>query len=232
MDLDPIAPDLWTAEGPTVRFLGVFPYPTRMAVARLRDGGLWVWTPTELTDALASELEALGRVAHLVAPNKLHHLFLPAWVAAHPDAKLHGAPGLARKRPDLHFDGELTGRAPDAWAEEIDQALFTGSMLLDEVVFFHRASRTALVTDLIQRFDPKTLPPLSGIGMRMDGIVGEHGSTPRDWRALWWNRKQAREARRRVLDWKPERLVVAHGECVREGATPVIERALAWMGRD
>jgi hypothetical protein len=32
--------DLWIADGPRVAFLGV-PYPTRMTVVRLADGGLW-----------------------------------------------------------------------------------------------------------------------------------------------------------------------------------------------
>ena len=33
--------DIWIAEGPSVPFFGV-PYPTRMTLVRLSDGGLWV----------------------------------------------------------------------------------------------------------------------------------------------------------------------------------------------
>ena len=40
-----IAEGLWLAEGPVVRFMRLFPYPTRMAVVRLHAGGLWVWSP-------------------------------------------------------------------------------------------------------------------------------------------------------------------------------------------
>ena len=155
--LKPAGPDFWLADGPAVRFLRLFPYPTRMAVARLADGGLWVWSPIALDDALAAELDAIGPVRHLVAPNKLHHLALPEWVARYPEARLHGAPGLARKRRDLAFHTEL-GDAPDpAWVEQIDQVVFRGSRFLEEVVFFPRPSRTALVTDLLQRFDPAAI---------------------------------------------------------------------------
>lgn len=34
--------------------------------------------------------------------------------------------------------------------DDIDQAVFRGSIAMDEVVFFHRASRTAIFGDLIQ----------------------------------------------------------------------------------
>ncbi|MBS1269768.1 MAG: hypothetical protein MAG794_00719 [Gammaproteobacteria bacterium] len=42
--LEELGPSLYVVEGPTVSFYG-FPYPTRMAVAHLSDGGVWVWSP-------------------------------------------------------------------------------------------------------------------------------------------------------------------------------------------
>ena len=45
-----------------------------------------------------AEVEALGQVTQIVAPNHLHHLFLPDWAAAWPEARLHAAPGLRKKR--------------------------------------------------------------------------------------------------------------------------------------
>lgn len=222
--------ELWLAEGPTVRFMGLFPYPTRMAVARLRDGTLWVWSPIALGDALCEAVEALGPVRHLVSPNALHHLFLGEWVERFPEARLHASPGLARKRHDLSFHAEL-GDAPDpAWAGEIDQVVFRGSPFLEEVVFFHRASRTALVCDLVQRFAPNQVTGVSGWIMRLWGLVGENGSTPREWRASFWKRSAARAARRRCLDWNPERLVIAHGMCAAQNGRDVLERGLHWLG--
>ncbi|MFZ0693502.1 MAG: hypothetical protein WAN51_05010, partial [Alphaproteobacteria bacterium] len=72
MLLESFGPEIWTADGPVVSFL-VFPYPTRMAVVRLSDRTLFVWSPIPLSDTLREEVEALGMVAHLVSPNKLHH---------------------------------------------------------------------------------------------------------------------------------------------------------------
>jgi len=226
--LEPFGPSLWIADGPTVPFYG-FPYPTRMALAKLADGGVWVWSPVALTPALAGAVEAIGPVREIVSPNKIHHLFLAAWAERWPEARVHAPPGLARRKPELRFDAEL-GDAPDpAWAGEIDQTVFHGSLFMEEVVFFHRPSRAAIVCDLVQRHDPATLRGWKGWLMRLDGLVGERGSTPREWRASFLRRGPARAARDTLLAWRPERLVIAHGACAREDASAILADALAWI---
>jgi hypothetical protein len=196
--LESFGPSLYVADGPLVSFYG-FPYPTRMALARLAGGSLWVWSPVALTEALQAEVEALGEVGDIVAPNRIHHLFLDEWAARWPKARLHAAPGLAHKRPELRFATELGDVADSAWAAEIDQVVFRGSFAMEEVVFFHRPSRTALFCDLIQRHDAGRQSGWKGLLMHLDGLVGPHGSTPREWRASFLRRAPARAARRRVL---------------------------------
>jgi hypothetical protein len=226
--LEPFDTNLWTAEGPTVPFLGM-PYPTRMALVRLSGGDLWVWSPIALTRELADEVERLGDVRHLVSPNKLHHLFLADWAERWPEARLHAPPGLPPRRRDLAFHSEI-GDVPDpAWKDEIDQVVIRGSFVMDEVWFFHRSSLTAIVGDMVQKLDPTTLRPWHRFVMRLDGLVGPNGSTPREWRATFWNRRAAREAVRRALDWNPEHVVIAHGSNIRTEGTPILRRSLTWL---
>lgn len=198
-------PNLYLANGLPVSFFG-FRYPTRMAVARLSTGRVWVWSPIALTKELAAAVEAIGPVAYIVSPNKLHHLFLSEWKNRWPDARLYAPPGLARRKKQIHFDAELGDHAERPWMTDIDQAVFRGSLVMDEVVFFHRASRTAIFGDPIQRFPERTANGWRGLLMRLDGLVGPHGSTPREWRLSFLSRTAARAARRTVLAWKPERL--------------------------
>ena len=226
--LTAVAPDLWIAEGPTVSFLG-FPYSTRMAVVRLAHGELWAWSPIQLGEELKREVDALGPVRHVVSPNKLHHLYMGEWAKAWPDAKLYASPGLARKRPDLRFDSELTDEANPAWLDDIDQVIFR-SLAMDEVVFFHRPSRTALITDLVQKFDPALLHGWRAWFMKLDDLVGPDGSTPREWRLAFWNRNAARRALQKALAWNPERLIIAHGVWVPDNGREVLRRSLAWLG--
>jgi hypothetical protein len=52
--------EVWIADGPDVVIVG-FHYPTRMAVIRLSDGRLFIWSPIQLTDILRAEVDALGQ---------------------------------------------------------------------------------------------------------------------------------------------------------------------------
>jgi len=221
-------PSLYVADGPTVSFYG-FPYPTRMAVARLSDGSAWVWSPVALTDDLVNFMNTFESVRHIVSPNKIHHLFLEQWRDQWPEAHMYAPPGLAQRKPDLRFDAELGDDPDPAWVEDIDQVIFRGSLAMEEVVFFHRESRAAIVCDLIQRHPEATMTGWRGMLMRADSLVGKHGSTPREWRASFLRRSKARAARDKVLGWKPERLLIAHGECAQTGATEIIDKALRWI---
>jgi Domain of unknown function (DUF4336) len=226
--LEQFAPSLYIADGPPVSFFG-FPYPTRMAVARLADGDLWVWSPIALTPALADAVNGLGPVRYIVSPNKLHHLFLQEWAEHWPAARLYAPPGLARKKAALHFDAELGDEPGPPWAADIDQVVFRGSFAMAEVAFFHRSSRTAIMGDLIQRFPDASLSGWKGMVMRLGGLTGERGGTPRDWRASFLRHSPARAALQKVLEWNPERLVIAHGLCAQAGARHIIATALNWI---
>ena len=73
-----LAPDLWVADSP-LRFLGL-EMGARMTVIRLPDGKLLLHSPIAPTAELVREVEALGPVAYLIAPNKFHHLFVGDWL--------------------------------------------------------------------------------------------------------------------------------------------------------
>ncbi len=226
--LEPFGPSIYFADGPTVSFYG-FPYPTRMVVVRLSDGPAWIWSPIALTDELASAVEAIGPVRFIVSPNKIHHLFLAQWAERWPEAQLYAPPGLAKRKPDIPFAAELGDEPDPAWAADIDQVVFHGSLAMEEVVFFHQPSRTAIVCDLIQRHAEENMTGWKGMLMRLDSLVGEHGSTPREWRASFLKRAPARAARAKVLGWQPERLLIAHGQCAQSNATTIIQQALKWI---
>ncbi len=226
--LEQFGPSLYVADGPSVSFFG-FPYPTRMAVARLADGSVWVWSPIALTPALADAVNDVGPVRHIVSPNKLHHLFLQEWADHWPAARLYAPPGLARKKPALHFHAELGDESSPAWKRQIDQVVFRGSFAMAEVAFFHRESRTAIIGDLIQRFSDTNVSGWKRAVMRLGGLMGERGSTPRDWRASFLRHGPARAALQKVLEWNPERLLIAHGVCAQSGAREIIRTALSWI---
>lgn len=228
-NLRAIGEGIWIVDCPTVRFYGM-PFPTRMTVIRLADGSLFIHSPEKLDDDLRRAVEAKGEVRHLVSPNKLHHLFLADWLAAFPQARSYAAPGLPQKRPDLHFDVLLSDQPEAAWADEIDQLLFRGSPVMDEVVFFHCRSATLIVTDLIENFAPASLNIWQRGLARIGGVLAPHGSTPSDWRLTFrfGQPRLARQAAERIVAWQPRQIVLAHGLCVFEDAPVFLQQALAW----
>ncbi len=228
-ELQTIDDDIWMVEGPNVSFYG-FPYPTRMVIVRL-DGGLWVWSPIELDEELEATVRGLGEVRWVVSPNKLHHLFIPDWLEAFDEAEAFAPPGLAQKRDDIDFAAELGDEAPAGWDGVIDQIVFRGSSVMQEVLFFHRPSSTCLVGDLIQRQEPEHYKGWQRAVMKLDGMTGPDGSTPREWRASFVHRDQAREALDAAMAWEPRRLIIAHGECAMENGAEVLHDNLAWVAK-
>ena len=226
--LTEFGPSLFVAEGPVVSFYG-FPYPTRMAIVQLDDDSLWVWSPVALDQQLAEAVSSLGAVRYIVSPNKIHHLFLGQWLERWPEARVFAPPGLAARRRDLKFDEELSDSPHPDWEREIDQVIFHGSVAMEEVVFFHKPSSTAIFCDLIQRHEESTARGFKGMLMKLDGLVGEAGSTPREWRLSFLRRGPARAAREKVLSWQPERMLIAHGQCAQTNATEIIRSALRWI---
>jgi hypothetical protein len=226
--LQQFGPEIWLADGPVMLFHG-FPYSTRMAVIRLSDGGLFVWSPIALSDPLRVSIDALGPIRHLVSPNSLHHLFLGEWQSAYPAARLYASPRLRCKRKDLTFDAELSDAPEPAWATDLDQVVLHGSFALSEVVFFHRSSHTVLFADLIQNFPRDWFKGWRGIVARFAGIVAPTPGTPCDWRASFLNRRAAQAALARVLTWPIKRVVIAHGELPIPDGAAFVRRAFAWL---
>jgi hypothetical protein len=103
--------------------------------------------------------------------------------------------------------------------------------MLEEVLFFHRPSSTCLVCDLVQRHDPAAFSGWKRWVMEADGLVGEHGSTPRELRATFLRRGPARQALDQVRGWAPERLIIAHGACAETDAAEVLEEGLGWIDK-
>jgi hypothetical protein len=232
MKLESIGESIWLAEGETVSFYG-FPYPTRAIAVKLDGGKLWVWSPIALTPALRAEIDTLGTVAHLVSPNKLHHLYLQDWKTAYPEAALWGPASTIRKRKDLQFQPPLQNEAPADWGGAIDLAWFQGSPFMDEIVFFHIPSSTAILADLSENFSAGFLRkhwswwqrPLA----RLDGITEGQGFAPLEWRLSFLDRRPARAALRKMLGWQARRVVMAHGVWQRQNGAAYLEGTFRWL---
>ena len=220
-----LAEDLWVVDRPQ-RFYGL-EVGTRMTVMRLVDGSLLLHSPVRLEPRLCAELDAIGRVRFVVAPNRVHHLYAGRVVDAYPDARLWVAPGLERKRPDLVYAAVLGDDAPREWAGQVDQVFFRGRPYESEVVFFHRPSRTLILCDLAFNFGPRAARPTRWL-MRLLRSYGRFGPSTLDpW--LIRDRSAARASLERILAWDFDRVVVAHGDVLEHSGHEAFRHGYRWL---
>ncbi|HEY4188336.1 MAG TPA: DUF4336 domain-containing protein [Polyangia bacterium] len=222
-DLRPVAEDVWVASR-ALSMPGGVRIPVNMTVIRLRDRSLLLHAPIALDDTAATALATLGPVRYVVAPNSFHHLFVTACLARYPEAALYLAPGLPTKRPDLTATGILGAGTPPPWAAEVDCLVVDGAPKLREVAFFHRASGSLLVTDLLFNVtDPANVA--TGLVLR---LMGTHRrlAVSRAWRFHTRDKKAQRPTLEALLAWPFVRIVPGHG-VVYEGAPPLPDARVA-----
>ena len=210
----------------TVRFqMGVMDLGGRMTAVRLQDGGLWLHSPVRFSPEAREAVDALGPVRFLVAPNLMHHVSLGDWAEAYPDAKVAAPAGLRRKRSDLRIDVALGDTAEAAWAPVLEQVRVQGMPKLDELLFFHRPSRTLFVTDLAFNIH-QTESWFTRVYLKLNGAWRKLSPTLLT-RSLIKDREALRASLARVLAWDVERVVVCHGDVLEQGGQEAVRDAFA-----
>ena len=226
------ATNVWIVDSELIRFgppLLKMPFPTRMTVLRLADGDLFVHSPTTLTPGLKAEIEAVGAVRFIIAPNRIHYWWTPDWRTAFPDAQIWLAPRIREQAGDrIGFEAkELAAETGYPWDGEIATLPVEGRWMT-EVVFFHIASRTLLLTDFIENFEPEKLSLAGRLLTWLGGAQHPNGQMPRDMR-LTYPRAELKAAVERMIAWNPERIILAHGRWHETGGTAELRRAFRWL---
>lgn len=231
--LKPIVPGLWIADGPEIGMrvgLGSLPFPTRMTIIRMPSGGLWVHSPIDPEPGLIRGVVELGQVEAIVAPSTLHYWWAADWKRLFPAARLHAVPRLRKARRPVPTDDWLGDMPPAAWGGVFEQ-MVVRSFALEEADFFHGPTRTLVLTDLIENFEPRRvhawwLRRLIGLA----GAADPDGKAPLDMRLTFlFRRKKLRNAVRRMIALDPVRVILAHGRWYDANGRAELERAFRWI---
>ncbi|WP_162497344.1 DUF4336 domain-containing protein [Roseovarius dicentrarchi] len=228
--LKPVAKDIWLIDGPPVTICKI-PYPSRATVVRLACGSLWIHAPTVLTETLRRELQALGPVGYLVAPNGRHFSQLPDWQQAYPDALLWHAGGLTDHPPNAGAHGVASSQKAAAWADEIDQIAIKGRKHHCETVYFHRASASLICTDLIHNVQTAHLPAAARPLVWLSGADDSDGKMPFPV-SMRYRKSDLADAVEAMIALDPQRLLLAHRRWFPDGAVGELRRAFRRILRD
>lgn len=212
-----LAPGLHVVEAPQ-RFLGL-ELGARMTVLEL-DGGLLVHSPVAVPPDTVADL---GELRWVVAPNLFHHLHAGPWAAAADQA--FGAPGMARKRPDLGLAGELS-LVGEPFGDDVLVLPLRSFPLTNEVVLLHKPSRTLILTDLIFHMSP-SLSARTRLAFRFLG--GHAGCCTTVLERVGMRHELARRELRGLLQQDFDRIVLAHGDVVETGGKDALAGAFDWL---
>jgi hypothetical protein len=232
--LKPVAQDIWIVDGPAIEFGMPWPkmrFPTRMTLLRIGDD-LLVHSPTPLTRELMTAVEAIGTPRWIFGPNRIHYWWVPEWHEVFPDARVYLAPRIEEQaRGRIDFPTLPLDRASGyPWDSDVATLPVAGSYMT-EVEFFHRPSRTLVLTDLIENFEPDKLDLPARLVTRVAGSRDPDGQMPRDMRMTFRGpqRDALRTAVERMIAWNPERVILAHGRWYERDGAAELRRAFRWL---
>ncbi|KAK9836203.1 hypothetical protein WJX81_008501 [Elliptochloris bilobata] len=138
----------------------------RMTVVKLKSGGLWIHAPIAPTRECVELLEALGApVEHIVLTTHAyeHKIFVPPFQRRYGAAQVWVVPRQWSWPVDLHlpllgiFRARILAMSSKSgqdvpWADEIEFENFSESIGIapySEGAFYHKASKTLMVTDAV-----------------------------------------------------------------------------------
>jgi hypothetical protein len=230
--LKPVAEGIWIVDSGPLHVFGLT-LPIRMTVLRLSSGDLWLHSPTRFTEVLKAQLEQQGRVTHLIAPDVAHWSFLHDWQKHLPNALTWAAPGLRERKQvqksGIRIDHVLSDVSPPEWASELEQITVRG-FGFSEVDFFHRPSRTVIMTDLVQNLEAQRLPVGTRVFAHLNGVAAPNGRAPIYLRLMVKaNKHEAAQAAARLVDWQPERVIFCHGRWFERNGTNALRRSFDWL---
>ena len=229
----PVGRDIGIVDGPFeyLTVAGVrlpLPFSTRMTVVRLTNDGFFLHSPIKFDDALGNELQRLGTIRHLVSPNQFHYAHIGEWSKAFPNAITWASPRVRRRararHNDVSFARDLGANPPEEWRREIDQTLFPGGYF-KEFIFFHKASKTLILTDTIINIELNKMPEPWRTAIKLTGMYYPRGQIFFGmWLPLSLRRRKAKAVLAMIRSWQPERVLLSHGRCFESDGGEVIKR--------
>jgi len=206
--------------------------PARMTIVKLSDGSLFVHSPLPLTEKRRGMLDKLGEVKYIVSPNLHHHLYVGTWFNSYPNAKFFAAPALAQKRSDIKFDGILTDRAENYWGTDLDQFTVKGNPDFNEVVFYHRNTKTLIVADLLMHFC-EPFEGVSNVQMAVLKVNNVQNKVTAPFESFWRVNKAAMlESIDLIMEWPFQRIILCHGKLIEKDAHKVFKEAYSHLDQE
>ncbi len=230
--LQQIDSNLWVAEQP-LKFMGLS-VGTRMTVIRLADDSLLLISPIQITSEIKQQLDNLGTVEYLIAPNLFHYLYLAECQKTYPEAKVYAPSGLETKQPNLKIN-KTFAQDDIQFNSELEYTLFAGFQAfivpkiktVNEIVFYHPSTKTLIITDSAFNFD-NTFPFVTQLAAR---VIGSYQNLKPSWleKIAVRDKEKAKRSIDEIMAWDFERVIMGHGKIVETNAKQELASGYQWL---
>ena len=224
--------NIWVAEQP-LKFMGLS-IRTRMTVIRLINNCLLLISPIHITKKTKQQLDRLGTVKYLIAPNLFHYLYIAECQKIYPKAKVFAPPLLEKKQPNLKIDRVFVQDEID-FNSELEYSLFKEFQVLmgtkiktvNEIVFYHPSSKTLIITDSAFNFDD-TFPLVTQLAAR---VLGSYKTLKPSWleKIAIQDKQEAKKSIDKILAWDFNRVIMGHGTIVETDARQKLAAGYQWL---
>lgn len=207
--------------------------PAKMVILPVRSTvittskGVIIISPINFTPQQYAQIESLGKVTDIIAPSLWHHLYLPKTAERFEEATIWGPEGCAEKRSDIKWNKILNS---ESWPyqNEIEMLQLQGMPKVNEVVFFHKSTRSLVTTDLVFNLQkPKGWAAFIVLGLagtyKKFGISRILLNVVKDQSAFLGSIKK-------ILEWNFEQIAMGHGEVIAKDGKNKLRTALHQRG--
>lgn len=141
-----IGQDIWIVRLP------LLPFGTLATMTIVRIGAkLIILSPIQPYEGLFDELDRLGEVAVIIAPNGFHHLYFKAFIHQYPEAEFLYSKAASKKIRErlgnYAHAHELNELEKYWWKDDLSVFLIGGMPAVQEHVFYHVPSKSLVVFD-------------------------------------------------------------------------------------
>lgn len=219
-----LAPDLWIKEYP-LTVLGTN-HGRTVTVIRLASEKLVIHSMAPFSPADIEEIRQLGEPAWLVEAMLLHDTYAAEGRRSFPELPFLGPPGFPAV---VKFDTGPLLPSPDEWAGQLEVIRLEGAPKLEEHAFFHVASRTLIVADLVFNFDANE-KGWDHFFHRYIAGFRRYPGTSRIFKMFMADRAAFRASLLKIMEWDFDRIIPGHGKVIESGGKDALRQAMRDAG--
>jgi uncharacterized membrane protein len=199
-----------------------------MTLVQLSNNELALFSPVSLTEQDRIEINKLGKVRYLIAPNVLHYVFMNEVHSYYPQAKVCAPLELIQKKRDLNYSIVLNQQNP--CKDDLEMILFDDGHSFKEYVFYHKLSKTLIVTDLIENTDPEFTAQMTKMIYDIAALIDSKGEDmSKNFKHLSGYKKNMQKQILDLIDLEPKHLIMAHGANVQQRGTKFLKDVFSWL---